>query len=168
MWSWFGLVARLGVGGVWLVAGALKLPEPAESVRAVRAYQLLPEAVVPTVGHALPVVEVVVGGCLLLGVLTRANAAVSTLLFAAFVFGISWAWAQGLQIECGCFGGGGEKAGASSEYPGEIARDLGLAALSAYLVVRPRSRLAFDSLLFPTRAPDGPDETDEADEEVMT
>lgn len=151
MWLWIGLGARLVVGGYFVAAGALKLPDPAESVLAVRAYQLLPEAVVPTVGHALPVVELVVGACLLLGLLTRGAAVVTFVLLAAFVFGISWAWAKGLQIECGCFGGGGTKAGASDKYPGEIARDLGLAALSAYLVWRPRSRLATDSLLFPVR-----------------
>ena len=96
MREWFGLVARLVTGGVWLVAGALKLPEPAESVRAVRAYELLPEAVVPTVGHLLPVLEVVVGLCLVLGVLTRGASVVSVLLFAAFVVGIASAWARGL------------------------------------------------------------------------
>jgi len=151
MWLWIGVLARLVVGGVWIVAGVLKLPDPAESVRAVRAYQLLPEAVVPTVGHLLPIVEIVVGGCLVLGLLTRGMAAVSLVLLAAFVFGISWAWAQGLQIECGCFGGGGTKEGASDKYPGEIARDVGLAALSAYLIWRPRTHLAADSLLFPAR-----------------
>ena len=51
----------LVVGAVWIVAGLLKLPDPAASVRAVRAYDLLPEAIVPTVGHLLPVLEVVVG-----------------------------------------------------------------------------------------------------------
>jgi len=152
MWRWFGLAARLVVGGVWIVAGALKLPDPGESVRAVRAYQLLPESVVPTVGHLLPVLEVVLGVCLVLGLLTRLAASVSVLLFAAFVFGISWAWAQGLQIECGCFGGGGTSEGASSEYPWEIARDVGLAALSAYLLWRPRTRLALDSFLLPERS----------------
>src|SRR5687768_6921152 len=109
MWLWIGLVARLVVGAVWIVAGVLKLPDPAGSVRAVRAYQLLPEAVVPTVGYVLPIVEVVVGALLVLGLLTRGSAVVSLVLFAAFIFGISWAWAQGLQIECGCFGGGGTK-----------------------------------------------------------
>ncbi len=148
MSRWFGLLARLVVGGVWVVAGALKLPDPAESVRAVRAYELLPESVVPTVGHLLPVLEVVVGACLLVGLLTRGAAMVSALLFAAFVFGIAWAWSQGLQIECGCFGGGGYQEGASDEYPWEIARDVGLLALSAYLVARPRSRYAADDLLF--------------------
>ena len=100
-------MARLVTGGVWIVAGALKLPDPAASVRAVRAYDLLPEAIVPTVGHLLPVLEVVVGVCLVLGLLTRAAAVISALLFLAFIVGIASAWARGLQIECGCFGGGG-------------------------------------------------------------
>ena len=103
---WIGILARLVVGGVWLVAGLLKLPDPAQNVRSVRAYQLLPEAVVPTLGHLLPVLEVLVGVCLLLGVLTRFAAVLSALMLAAFVVGISSAWSRGLAIECGCFGGG--------------------------------------------------------------
>jgi len=155
--DWFGLVARLLTGGVWIVAGALKLPHPADSVRAVRAYDLLPEAVVPTVGHLLPVVEVVIGLCLVLGVLVRGTSVVSALLFVAFIIGISSAWARGLSIDCGCFGGGGEIPDAAAKYPGEIARDVGLLALSLWLVVRPRSRFALDAVLFPSE-PD-PDPT---------
>ena len=158
MKDWFGLVARLVTGGVWIVAGALKLPHPADSVRAVRAYDLLPEAVVPAVGHLLPVVEVVIGLCLVLGVMVRATSVVSALLFIAFVIGISSAWARGLSIDCGCFGGGGEIPDAAAKYPGEIARDVGLLALSAWLVVRPRSRWALDSVLF--RSTPDPDPTD--------
>lgn len=161
MKDWAGLLARLVTGGVWIVAGALKLPDIAGSVRAVRAYDLLPEAVVPAVGTLLPLVEVVVGVLLVLGLLTRPAAAVSALLFAAFVVGIASAWARGLEIECGCFGGGGEKAGASSEYPWEIARDLGLLALSGWLVVRPQSRWALDARVFGGRV----HVTDEIDEE---
>lgn len=157
MSPWTGLALRVVVGSVWVVAGVLKLPDPAASVRAVRAYDLLPEAVVPTVGHLLPVLEVVVGACLLLGLLTRSAAALSTLLMLAFVVGIASAWARGLQIECGCFGGGGFDADATSKYPGEIARDLALAAASAWLVVRPRTRFALDTLLLsPVSQPEGP------------
>lgn len=147
--GWIGVVARLVTGGVWIVAGALKLPDPASSVRAVRAYELLPEQVVPAVGYLLPVLEVVVGLCLVLGLLTRANAVVSALLFLAFIIGIASAWARGLQIDCGCFGGGGVREGASDEYPWEIARDIGLLALSAWLVWRPRTPYAVDNALFP-------------------
>jgi len=143
-------VARLVVGGVWVVAGVLKLPEPAANVRAVRAYQLLPEAVVPLVGHALPLLEVLVGACLLVGLLTRASAVLSALMLLAFVVGISSAWARGLQIDCGCFGGGaGPTADATAKYPWEIARDTGLLLLSFLLIWRPRSPWAADNRLLP-------------------
>ena len=148
--EWFGLVARLVTGGVWLVAGALKLPDPAASVRAVRAYDLLPEAVVRTVGHLLPVVEVIVGLLLVAGLLTRPAAVVSSVLFVAFIVGIAAAWSRGLSIDCGCFGGGGFDMDAREKYPWEIARDVGLLAASAWLVVRPASRFSLDSLLFPS------------------
>ena len=147
---WWGLIARLVVGGVWIAAGQAKLPDPSGSVRAVRAYDLLPEGIVPTVGHTLPILELVVGACLVLGLLTRAMSLVSTLLFIAFVVGISAAWARGLQIDCGCFGGGGGfEDDAASQYPWDIARDLGLLALSILLVWRPRTPLSLDALVFP-------------------
>jgi len=143
-----GLLARLLVGGVWVVAGLLKLPDPAGNVRAVRAYRILPEAVVPVVGHALPVLEVLVGLCLLLGALTRVAAVVSSVLLLAFVIGISSAWGRGLQIECGCFGGGsGPTTGATAAYPWEIARDVGLLVASLWLVRRPRTHWAADNRL---------------------
>jgi len=158
--DWFGLVARLVTGGVWIVAGALKLPHPADSVRAVRAYDLLPEAVVPAVGHLLPVVEVVIGLCLVLGVMVRGTSVVSALLFVAFVIGISSAWARGLSIDCGCFGGGGEIPDAAAKYPSEIARDIGLLVLSLWLVVRPASRLALENVLFPSTTDTEPTDDD--------
>lgn len=148
MKQWIGLLARLLTGGVWIVAGAIKIPDPTASVRAVRAYDLLPESIVPTVGHLLPLVEIVVGICLVTGLLTRAIGVLSALLFLAFIVGIASAWARGLEIDCGCFGGGGLEQGASSKYPLEIARDIGLLLLSMWLVIWPRSRWSLDSLLF--------------------
>jgi uncharacterized membrane protein YphA (DoxX/SURF4 family) len=147
---WFALAARLVVGSVWIIAGALKLPNPSANVRAVRAYQLLPESVVPTVGHGLPILEILVGGCLVLGMLTRGIAVLSALMLIAFVVGVSSAWARGLSIDCGCFGGGaGPAANARAKYPWDIARDGGLLLLSAYLVWRPRTPWSVDSRLLP-------------------
>ncbi|MGH3333040.1 MAG: DoxX family protein [Nocardioidaceae bacterium] len=145
-----GLLARLLVGGVWIAAGLLKIPDPAENVRAVRAYQLLPEALVPPIGYALPILELLLGICLVLGLLTRVNAVMSSLLLVAFMVGISAAWARNLEIECGCFGGGGgPKPGASDKYPWEIARDFGLLLSSAWLVWRPRTPWALDNRVLP-------------------
>ena len=145
-----GVLARVVVGLVWVVAGVLKVPDPNENVRAVRAYELLPESVVPVVGHALPVLEILIGVCLLLGLLTRVAAVVSVVLLAAFVIGISSVWARGLSIDCGCFGGGaGPAANAQAKYPWELARDVGLLLLSLWLVWHPRTPLAADNRLLP-------------------
>ena len=152
MLPWIGTAARLVVGGVWIAAGLIKLPHPGESVAAVRAYQLLPTGWTTTVGHLLPVLEVVVGAILVLGLLTRLAGVLSALMMVAFIVGISSVWARGIAIDCGCFGGGGADPDAISKYPWEIARDVGLLLASAYLVVGPRSAVALDRWLFPQPA----------------
>ncbi len=151
MREWLGLLARLVVGGVWIAAGALKLTDPNGSVAAVKAYELLPTSLVETVGYLLPALEVVVGLALILGVLTRGAAVISALLFVAFIIGIASVWARGMEIDCGCFGGGGANPDASSDYPWEIARDAGLLLLSGFLVWQRKTRLALDSVLFRRR-----------------
>ena len=154
MLRWVGVVARLVVGGVWLYAGALKLPHPDTSVTAVRAYQLLPTGLAEFVGHVLPMLEIVVGACLVLGLLLRFTGAVSAVLLVAFIFGMVSVWNRGIAINCGCFGNGGPDPNAFEKYPWEIARDTGLLALSLLLAWRPRTPLAVDNLLFPPPASD--------------
>jgi uncharacterized membrane protein YphA (DoxX/SURF4 family) len=142
------VVARVVTGAVWIWAGAAKLAHPYDAVLAVRAYQLLPVGLADTLGHLLPTLEVVVGVALVLGVLTRGAAVVSAILFAAFIVGISSAWARGLQIDCGCFGGGGFDPHAASKYPWEIARDAALLLASILLVVVRDTGPGLDRLLF--------------------
>lgn len=148
MKEWCGLVARLVVGVVWVVAGALKLPDPAQSVAAVRAYELLPASLVSPVGQLLPVLEVVIGLMLVFGLLTRGAAVISAVLFAAFIVGIASAWARGIRIDCGCFGGGGFDPDATAKYPWEIGRDAALLLASLFVAWLPSTRLAADSVLF--------------------
>ena len=143
-----GLLARLVLGVVLVVAGALKVTTPAVSAMAVRAYQLLPYDVAGVVGVALPVVEIAAGLLLVLGLLTRPAAVVGGLLMLAFLVGIISAWARGLTIDCGCFGGGGTIAAAQTHYLSETLRDIGLALCAAWLVVRPRTAFSLDRRLF--------------------
>lgn len=147
--SWLGLLARLVVGGVWIWAGVLKLPDPDASVTAVRAYQLLPPSLADGVGRVLPMLEVVVGACLVVGLLARAAGLLSALMQAAFIVGIVSVWSRGILINCGCFGDGGVDPDAMSKYPWEVARDTGLLALSLLVVWLRRTPLALDNLLFP-------------------
>ena len=153
-----GLVLRLVVGGVWIWAGAIKLPDPNASVTAVRAYQLLPTASTEAVGRVLPMLEVAVGALLVLGLITRIAGGVSALLQLAFIIGIASVWARGIAINCGCFGDGGAIPldEAVSKYPWEIARDTGLFLASAWLVWKPRTLLSLDNWLLPAPVADDP------------
>ena len=149
-WPWLSVVARLVVGIVWIVAGYLKLQDIDDSIRSVRNFQILPEALVPTVGRGLPIFEVVLGALLVIGLGLRVSGTLSALLQLAFIIGIASAWARGLQIDCGCFGGSGSLVqDASSKYPWEIARDSGLLVLSVLIAVWPRSKMALDTVLLP-------------------
>ena len=134
--------ARLLLGGVLVVAGALKMPDPAAAVRSVRAYQLVPESLVAPVAFGLPVLEIAVGLALLLGVFVRTAAIASAVLLVVFIGAVGSAWARGLQIDCGCFGNGGQVAAGKTAYPLEILRDVGLLLVALCLARRPASRLA--------------------------
>ena len=143
-----GLAARLILGVALIWAGAAKVTNPALSQLAVRAYKLLPYEFAGYVGLALPILEILVGLLLVVGLLTRWSALAGGLLMVAFIFGISWAWAHGYSIDCGCFGGGGTIAAAQTQYPKEILRDVGFAACAAWLIFRPRTPYSLDQRLF--------------------
>lgn len=138
-------VARVVLGGVLLVAGAIKVADPVTSEQAVRAYELLPHSLETPVGWGLPFLEVALGLLLLVGYGTRIAAAIGGVLMIVFIAAVSSAWARGLSIDCGCFGGGGEVAPGQTQYVQEILRDTGLLLLAGWLVRLPRSRLALDT-----------------------
>ncbi len=145
---WLGLVVRLTLGVVAGWAGIAKMLDLPTSVRAVRAFQLLPEAIVPAVGYALPMVEIILAILLITGLITRYAAIVNGLIMLGFIFGISWAWAKGLNIDCGCFGGGGELAAdQEAEYLVPLVRDAVIVLGSAYLAWFPPTRFSLDEAL---------------------
>lgn len=148
MRPWLGLAVRVGLAGVWLYAGGSKVGDLAASGRAVNAYDLLPYDAAMAVGAALPIVEMALGVLVLLGLATRLSAGVSAALLVAFIAGIASAWSRGLNIDCGCFGGGGElAAGQSPNYGPEILRDLGFLALAGFLLIWPRTPFSVDGAI---------------------
>lgn len=144
--KWFGLLARLTLGGVLFAAGWLKIFTPAKSQMAVRAYEILPISIANFLGIALPWLEVGFGALLILGIAVRLSAIVGGALMVVFIAAISQAWARGLSIDCGCFGGGGTVDPSKTKYLSEILRDTGLALLALYLVRYPLTRFAIEKL----------------------
>lgn len=148
-----GLLVRVGLAAVWLVSGAIKVSDLNQTYIAVQAYDLLPAGAVSVVAAGLPFLELLLGVLLLAGLGTRLVAIASAVVLVAFIFGVAQSWARGLTIDCGCFGGGGQVAAGETNYPQELARDIGFLLLAVWLVVRPRSLASLDGWLT-VRAPE--------------
>lgn len=141
---WIGLLSRLILGGVLLAAGLLKYQHLDKSQMAVRAYEMLPIALANLLGIVLPFLEIAVGVLLVIGAAVRISAIVGGVLMGAFMIGIAQAWARGLSIDCGCFGGGGQVEPGTANYLPELLRDGGLALLAIYLFRYPQSKFGLD------------------------
>jgi uncharacterized membrane protein YphA (DoxX/SURF4 family) len=112
-WSWSSwsaralLVARLGLGAIFLYAAYTKLKMPWISfAAAIEGYKLLPESGVIFVARTLPWFEAALGVLLVAGVGLRWVAGAASVLLVAFFAIMVRSYALGLEIECGCFGPG--------------------------------------------------------------
>ena len=141
---WITLLFRLILGGVLLVAGGLKVGNPQKSAMAVRAYEILPIDIANFLGYVLPWFEIAVGLLLILGVAVKVNALLGGITMLIFILAISQAWARGLSIDCGCFGGGGAIDPSQTKYLEEILRDFAFMFMGIYLYRFPSGRFALD------------------------
>ncbi|MDC3962483.1 MauE/DoxX family redox-associated membrane protein [Polyangium jinanense] len=98
---------RLGLGGMFLAAGALKFYDPTSFALEIHNYQLLPD-LAPLLAATLPTVEIVLGLALLAAPRPwmRASAFASTLVLGVFTVAVASVVARGVNITCGCFGEG--------------------------------------------------------------
>lgn len=172
--NWVSLAFRLYLGGMLVVAGLIKLTNLGLFALNISAYRLVPFSVSKPLAYAIAPTEVIVGVLLILGCFTRVAAVIGALLMAAFTFGISWVWAHGYSIDCGCFGSGG--ATDHPHYLPEIIRDVIAFLGGLWLLVRPISVPSVDRWLFGTPvgrdglglSHDDLDERDHDDAEALT
>ncbi len=145
------LVFRLILGGVLVVAGAIKAFSPSDAASAVAAYKILPNQIAHILGYALPWLELAIGLLLIIGVSVRFAAITGGIVMVLFIAAIISVWARGLLIDCGCFGGGGaidpsKAAAVHRTYFLEILRDAGLALSAIYLYFFPYGRFGIEKL----------------------
>jgi uncharacterized membrane protein YphA (DoxX/SURF4 family) len=145
---WLTTVVRWGLAWVFVAAGSPKFTDTEGTVRSVRAFRLMPESLVRPFAYALPALELVLAGLLVLGLATRLAALVTAALTVMFMFGIAMAWGRGLSIDCGCFGAvTGVPADPVAGYIRDLLRDAAFLAGALLLASRPVSRLSLDALL---------------------
>lgn len=144
VFEWISTAVRLAMAGILIAAAIPKMQDTQQSIIAVRAYRLLREAVVPFVGVTLPFLELALAVFLLLGLFTRIAAIVWLVMMFGFMIGVAAAWARGLSIDCGCFGGGGDVAEGTTNYPMHMLERLGFVALGTWLLIWPRTKFSLD------------------------
>jgi putative oxidoreductase len=143
--SYATLASRIILGGVFLIAGATKIPAPGSLAAAIRSYELpLPEWFVSLSAHALPYLEVMLGIYVLVGLFTRVSAWATNALTAVFLLALVQGALRGLEVDCGCFG---SSAGETSNLWLAAARDVGLLVLGLHVALAPSGRFGVDALL---------------------
>jgi uncharacterized membrane protein YphA (DoxX/SURF4 family) len=100
------LLSRLVLGGIFLIAGLAKVGVPAALRYAINQYSLpIPSFIIEIMAVGMPVLEVLLGVWILLGLFTRFSAVIAGILMVIFTIALTQAWIRGLIIDCGCFGG---------------------------------------------------------------
>ncbi|TAM57727.1 DoxX family membrane protein [bacterium] len=133
-------VLRVAIGLVLVVAGALKAPNPNAFASTIAGFDLVPAAVAGPLAVFVPWFEILLGGYLVAGYLTRAAAWVACAEFVLFAGAIASVVVRGIHISCGCFG----QADAAPASWVDVARDAALAAAALFVALRAPGALAVD------------------------
>lgn len=132
LWPLFLLAVRLGLSAVFLSAAIPKILEPDLFASSIYNYQMMPAMGVNVMAIGLPWLELVLGICIGLGLWTRANALIVSILMVVFVIAFALATSRGLNISCGCFEVG--EGHAASSFLWVLLRDLAFLVAGLLLV----------------------------------
>lgn len=101
-------VSRLVLSFFFLWAAWSKIIHPAAFARDMMAYQFFPRSLVPWLSLWVPWLEALAALGLLVPPLFKGARLWITALMTSFILLLSLTWMRGLEISCGCFGGGHE------------------------------------------------------------
>ncbi|WP_396122657.1 MULTISPECIES: MauE/DoxX family redox-associated membrane protein [unclassified Corynebacterium] len=136
----FSALARFGLAAVWIFAGATKLGKHMTVTQSIEAYEIFTPHWSSLLASIIGPAELAGGLILLLGIKIRPAGWVSFGVLVLFVIGLSSAYSRGLQIDCGCFGPDPDSAGGDLLWA--IARDIGLIAVTLFMIYRPFKKFA--------------------------
>ena len=101
------LLLRIALGAIFVYAAWVKLRTPWELfAMSIDSYRIVPLRAVEFVARTLPWFEMLIGLLLITGLFLRSAAIATTLLLGVFFGLMVRAYANGMEINCGCFGPG--------------------------------------------------------------
>ncbi len=140
------LVLRVGLGAVFIVAGASKIGHAALFASQIAAFALVPQPIIGPMALLLPFLEVLLGGYLVIGLYVRLAGWIAAIQLLIFAAAIASAVSRGMVISCGCFGPSDQTV---TSWP-EAGRDVLLALVALVVALRGPGMLALDRRIVPT------------------
>jgi uncharacterized membrane protein YphA (DoxX/SURF4 family) len=138
------LIFRYSLAAVFLYAGVMKAWDPQEFGLEIARYRMVPHDLINVMAITLPWIEIVAGVLLVVGLWARAAAFACFGMNVMFIAAILSALHRGLDISCGCFGGG---AAADRLTQATLWRDLLFLFWSGHATLYDRGALGLDGLL---------------------
>lgn len=102
------LILRLSIGGYFIYASYSKIIDPFTFIEQIRAYEMVPDPINTIMGLFLPWVELFCGIGMILGIFIVPSSVLISGMLLVFIIALSSAISRGLEINCGCTGGGKE------------------------------------------------------------
>ena len=101
--SVIALLCRVILGVILIYASIDKIVHPVEFAKAIGNYNVLPFGLENLLGIVLPILELLVGICLVLGIMLDGSAIIAAGMMIVFIIALSQAMIRGIDINCGCF-----------------------------------------------------------------
>ena len=101
--SVIALLCRVILGVILIYASIDKIVHPAEFAKAIGNYNVLSFGLENLLGIVLPILELLVGICLVLGIMLDGSAIIAAGMMIVFIIALSQAMIRGIDINCGCF-----------------------------------------------------------------
>jgi uncharacterized membrane protein YphA (DoxX/SURF4 family) len=101
--SVIALLCRVILGVILVYASIDKIVHPAEFAKAIGNYNVLPFGLENLLGIVLPILELLVGICLVFGIMLDGSAIITAGMMTVFIIALSQAMIRGIDINCGCF-----------------------------------------------------------------
>lgn len=97
-------ITRILVGGLFLLAGVLKIMNPLQFAQEIQAYRMVPNEITHAMAFIIPWIEVLAAALLILGVWRGEARVLILVMLVVFTAAKLWTEYKGLRISCGCFG----------------------------------------------------------------
>ncbi|MBU36459.1 MAG: DoxX family protein [Candidatus Marinimicrobia bacterium] len=134
------MICRILLGLMFIYASLDKIAHPEEFAKQIGYYKVLPFGVENILGIVLPWTELIIGICLIAGLLVDGATLLSIIMMLVFILAISQAMLRGIDITCGCF-----KVSADSDKLGldTIIRDIVFLVMSFIVLNRQERKFEF-------------------------